>query len=151
VRRYLVVADQTLGGDRLIEAIRRRVVAGPGSFYVLVLKTPPTRRRGTSGFTGDVRPALLPELPDEVDRRRTLVTAQARLQQLIGRIRAEGGDARGNLGDPDPVRAIGTLLAAGEVFDEVIVSTPPRWLGMDIPDRLERTYKLPVTMATARA
>ena len=45
---------------------------------------------------------------------------------------------------------IGNLLAGGEVFDEII-STLPRWLGMGIPDRIERTCKLPVTTATARA
>jgi hypothetical protein len=149
--RYLVVADQTLGGDRLMEAIRRRVVAGPGSFYVLVLKTPPIQAPGTSGFAREVHPALLPQPPDEAARRRALLTSQARLQELIGRIRAEGGDARGNLGEPDPVKAIGTLLTRGEVFDEIIISTLPRWLGMDIPERIERTYRLPVTTAAANA
>jgi hypothetical protein len=147
--RYLVVADQTLGGDRLMEAIRR-VVAGPDSFYVLVLKTPPIQAPGTSGLAGDVHPALPPGPPDEAAQRRAHLTSPARLGQLIGRIRAEGGDAQGDLGDPDPVKAVGMLLEGGEVFDEVIISTLPRWLGMDIPGRIERTYELPVTTATDR-
>ena len=119
--RYLVVADQTLGGDRLMETIRRRVVAGSGSFYVLVLKTPPIQAPGTSVFAGDLHPSVLPGPPHEAARRRALLTSQARLEQLIGRIRAEGGDARSDLGDPDPVKAIGTVLAGGEVFDEIIL------------------------------
>jgi hypothetical protein len=94
---------------------------------------------------------LLSGPPNEAAQRRALLTSQGRLEQLVGRIRAEGGDARGDLGDPDPVKAIGTLLAGGEVFDEIILSTLPRWLGMDIPERIERTYKLPVTTATVGA
>jgi hypothetical protein len=148
--RYLVVADQTLGGDRLMEAIRRRVVAGRGSFYVLLLKTPPTQAPGTSGFAGDVHPAFLPGPPDEAAQRRTLLTSQARLDTAHRPDPCGRGRRSGGLGDPDPVKAIGILVAAGEEFDEIILSTLPSWLGMDIPDRIERTYRLPVTTATPR-
>src|SRR4051794_41398221 len=39
MRRYLVVANQTLGGRELREEIRKRVAAGDSSFYVLVPNT----------------------------------------------------------------------------------------------------------------
>src|SRR5712692_4798545 len=39
VGNYLVVANQTLGGDQLIAEVRQRVAAGPSSFYVLVPNT----------------------------------------------------------------------------------------------------------------
>jgi len=39
MRRYLVVANQTLGGRELREEIRKRVAAGDVSFYVLVPNT----------------------------------------------------------------------------------------------------------------
>src|SRR3712207_9426577 len=39
MRRYLVVANQTLGGRELREEIRKRAVAGESSFYVLVPNT----------------------------------------------------------------------------------------------------------------
>jgi hypothetical protein len=42
-----------------------------------------------------------------------------------------------------------------EHFDEIISSTLPsgisRWLGMDLPSRAERKFKLPVATITARA
>jgi hypothetical protein len=65
VRRYLVVANQTLGGDQLLEKLRERMEAGPCHFHVLVPATPvdqlephlvdqdPTKR-GAQGLGGGV-------------------------------------------------------------------------------------------------
>jgi hypothetical protein len=39
---YLVVADQTLGGDQLREQLRERMEAGPCHFHMLVPATPST-------------------------------------------------------------------------------------------------------------
>jgi hypothetical protein len=36
---YLVVANQTLGGDQLLEQLRERMEAGPCHFHVLVPAT----------------------------------------------------------------------------------------------------------------
>lgn len=134
--KYLVVANQTLGGDQLMDEVRRRVASGPSSFFVLVPKIP--------------TPA---DSTEEADRRATL-TAQSRLHQALDQFRAERVDARGDLGDPDPLTAIDFVLAE-EPFDEIIISTLPsgisRWLGMDLPHRAERKFKLPVTTVTAKA
>ena len=149
MRKYLVVANQTLGGDRLLDEVRRRVAAGPCSFYVVVPNTPQP----------DLVPAavgwLVPSpagssLSEEDDRGATQV-AQSRLHQVLNQLRAEGVQARGDLGDADPLSAIGGALA-GESFDEIIISTLPsgisRWLGMDLPHRAEQRFKLPVTTIT---
>ena len=40
MRRYLVVANQTLGGDDLLARVRERLRAGPSHFHVLVPATP---------------------------------------------------------------------------------------------------------------
>jgi GABA permease len=40
MRRYLVVANQTLGGEPLLRAIRASRASGPSSFHVLVPATP---------------------------------------------------------------------------------------------------------------
>lgn len=148
--KYLVVANQTLGGDQLLEEVRRRAAAGPSSFFVVV---PNTR-------SVDVAPASGAPLPpgsagvavEERDHRATLI-AQSRLNQALSQLRAEGLDAVGDLGDSEPLTAIGDALE-GAQFDEIIISTLPgrisRWLGMDLPSRAERKFKLPVTTITAR-
>jgi hypothetical protein len=150
VAKYLVVANQTLGGDQLMEEVRQRAAAGPSSFYVVV---PNTR-------SVDVAPASGAPLPpgsagvgvEEQDRRTTLI-AQSRLNQALGQLRAEGLDAQGDLGDSEPLTAISDALE-GAQFDEIIISTLPggisRWLGMDLPSRTERKFKLPVTTVTSR-
>ena len=85
---------------------------------------------------------------------RATLRAQARLHQALAQLRAEGVEARGDIGDADPLTAINDVLAE-EQFDEIIISTLPigisRWLGMDLPHRAERRFKLPVTTVTAKA
>jgi len=39
VGKYLIVANQTLGGDHLMEEVRRRAADGASSFYVVVPNT----------------------------------------------------------------------------------------------------------------
>jgi hypothetical protein len=150
--RYLVVANQTPGGEQLMNVIRQRLAAGRGSFYVLVPQSVPRRDREVEAVALEVPARVAP--PDDAALHRAILTSQARLDQLIKQIRAEGGDAQGDLGNPDPVKAIGTLLAGGERFDEIIISTLPtgmsRWLRMDLPHKVERKYKLPVTTVTAK-
>ncbi len=130
--RYLVVANQTLGGDQLMAEVRRRAAAGPSSFYVIV---PNTRSAAAE------------------DEHRATLTAQSRLNQALNQLRSEGLDARGDIGDPEPLTAIEDALA-GQQFDELIISTLPsgisHWLRMDLPQRAERKFKLPVTTVTTR-
>jgi GABA permease len=56
------------------------------------------------------------------------------------------------LGDPDPLKAIGEVLARDQ-FDEVIISTLPqrvsRWLHTDLPYKVQRRFDVPVTTITA--
>ncbi len=130
--RYLVVANQTLGGDQLMTEVRRRTGAAPSSFYVIV----PNTRSATAE-----------------DEHRATLTAQSRLNQALNQLRSEGLDARGDIGDPEPLTAIEDALA-GQQFDEIIISTLPsgisHWLRMDLPQRVERKFKLPVTTVTTR-
>lgn len=153
VRRYLVVANQTVGGRALNELIKERMDAGPAEFHVLVPATlssdyAAARRMATfsvdptSGYTfGDL--AALPATDEE-----GLAKAHERLDEEMWFLQAAGAEPTGEVGDPDPVAAVAAVLDRGS-FDEILLSTLPpgisRWVKMDLPSRLERRFGLPVT------
>jgi GABA permease len=68
--------------------------------------------------------------------------------KAVEKLRGEGFDVEGQVGDGDPLAAVQDAVTFGE-FDEVVVSTLPvrasRWLKMDLPTRVERVTGLPVT------
>ena len=153
---YLVVANQTLGGDQLMAEVRQRATAGPSSFYVIV----PNTRLDDGGRLADVgaapRGAVPPGASSAVaveDEHRATLIAQSRLNQALSQLRSEGLEVQGDIGDPEPLTAIEDALA-DQRFDEIIISTLPsgisHWLRMDLPQRAERKFKLPVTTITTR-
>jgi hypothetical protein len=149
VRRYLVVANQTLGGPRLRQEIRDRVEAEPSSFYVLVPNTRAVDYHGVPAAGGMVpMPTLLTASGPTTDEEAT-AEAQLRLDQLLRRLHALDVKADGQLGDADPLTAIGNVLKTRQ-FDEVILSTLPhrvsRWLRTDLPRNVRRRFDLPVTV-----
>ncbi len=154
--RYLVVANQTLGGDQLMAEVRRRAAAGPSSFYVVVPSTPLADAGGRLADVGGAAHGAVPPPSGATaaeDEHRATLVAQSRLNQALAQLRSEGLDARGDIGDPEPLTAIEDALAVQQ-FDEIIISTLPsglsHWLRMDLPQRVERKFKLPVTTVTTR-
>jgi hypothetical protein len=123
-----VVANQTLGGEHLAEAIRARLAGEPSSFYVVV---PATQPRDQAVWTEGEARAL----------------AGKRLEAALDRFRALGAEVEGEVGDERPLQAIADAVRERE-FDEIILSTLPpgvsRWLGQDLPHRVERQFDLPV-------
>ena len=129
MHRYLVVANQTLGGEHLAAEVRRRLAVGPCRFHILV---PATQPRDHSVWTeGEAR-----------------TLAQERLDHALTRFRELGAEADGEVGDERPLDAVRDAVP-GREFDEVILSTLPagvsRWLGQDLVHRVERALNLPVT------
>ena len=133
MRRYLVVAHQTLTSSELLEALRERVSQGPDpcTFHLLV-----PEYHGGSGLTyteGEVR-----------------AEARRRLDHARVLFESEGWSVTGEVGDANPVDAVGEVLRREGVdaFDAVIVSTlPPRiskWLRLDAPARIRRNFAIPV-------
>jgi hypothetical protein len=129
MRRYLVVANQTLGGEPLLARVRESLASGPCSFHIVVPATPPHDHL----------------LPTE-DEARELATR--RLDRALAQFRALGAEVDGEVGDADPVQAIGDVIRQGQV-DEIILSTlpagPSRWLRRDVPHRVEQAFSIPVT------
>jgi hypothetical protein len=126
MRRYLVVANQTLGGDQLIQVVGERMLHGPCQFWVLVPATKPAHfaeRYGASyPFKMDGDPygsAASGDAGHAIESGASL--AQQRLDMELQRLH----EADGEVGDPDPLKAISNTLAR-EQFDEIILSTLPR-------------------------
>lgn len=129
MRRYLVVANQTLGGDHLAEKVRDCLAAGSARFHILV---PATQPQDHAVWTEGEAQAV----------------AQQSLDRALERFRQLGADADGEVGDESPLEAIADAVRDQE-FDEIILSTLPpgvsRWLRQDLPHRVERSFEIPVT------
>ena len=126
-KRVLVVANRTVGGRKLLEAVRARAEGGT-EFHLVV---PLTRPRH-----GDV-------IYDHAQRD----AAQLRIQLSHDFLKAEGIDITGEVGDEDPFTATLDAVAAFGP-DEIIVSTLPEarsgWLRRDLVDRIRDETGLPV-------
>jgi hypothetical protein len=144
MRRYLVVANQTLGGDELVEVIGKRAKSEPSEFFIVVPATP--MMEFVQGVAAMPVMGGIPSVPGSSERAREV--AQERLETALSQLQAVGARVDGRVGDPDPVRAVQTVMK-GRQFDEIIVSTLPkrisRWLHQDLPGRLEHKCGLPVT------
>jgi hypothetical protein len=116
-----VIANQTVVGEPLLNAIRERARRSPASFLIVS----PESELGESGDPG----------------------AERRLRQAVGLLRAEGLDVHGQMGHPDPYTAA-MHAVYDERTDELIVSTFPGtrsgWLRADLVRRLRKDTKLPV-------
>ena len=143
VHHYLVVANQTLCGEALHEAIAERVRLGPSRFHVLVPATP------ARDLYQNMLHALEGEPPDEDQ---AVDDARTRLAFAVESIRGTGATADGEIGDADPLTAIEEVLAVRH-FDEIIVSTLPapvsHWLRLDLPAKVTHAFDLPVVHVTA--
>ncbi len=128
-KHILVVANQTIGGAKLLDLVRERAKEPDTSFTLVV---PMTRPR--SGYV----------IYDDAVRD----SAQVRLDLTLSYLRGEDVVASGELGDEDPYTA--TLDAIDEYRpDEVIISTLPSsssgWLRRDLIERIQDSTGIPVT------
>ena len=154
MHRYLVVANQTLGGPELMDVIRDRVARGPAEFWVLAPATPATQLLtdfGALGGSFPLDPTVLPTVAEV--REEGVAVARSNLETELSRLREIGAAADGAVGDPNPMVAIENAVAEQQ-FDEIILSTLPpgisRWLALDLPHRVRRKFDVPLTVITAR-
>jgi hypothetical protein len=118
----LVVANETLVGRELVEAVKRRAEAGPVRVLVVAPVTPPR--------TGYVVYA---------DSRRA--SAGRRLERTLQALRAAGVAAHGAVYDDEPLAAVKDVLASEDV-DEIVVSTHPEsksgWLRRNLVEEIRK-------------
>jgi len=125
----LVVANRTLGGEKLLDLVRSRAqTVQDVSFRLVVPQTKPT-----AGLV----------IYDEAVRE----SAQIRVDLALTRAAQEGMRASGEVGDADPFLATMDAIAIRRP-DEVIVSTHPvtqsGWLRRDLIERIHNASGLPV-------
>jgi nucleotide-binding universal stress UspA family protein len=129
-RRILVIANETVGGSRLREEIR-------------------VRSEGYDEQVLVVCPALNSPLrhwaSDEDGAR---VQAQERLSASLARLREAGVDAKGEVGDAEPLQAMEDALRLFGA-DEIIISTHPEgrshWLEKGIVEAARERFAVPIT------
>lgn len=123
----LVVANETVIGSDLIDAVRRRA-EGESSVHVISPQSAPSH--GYVIYDETVRDA-----------------AENRLAMTIAQLDEAGIKATGAVMDPDPYSAIMDALGERD-FDEIVISTHPStrsgWLRQDLVQRVEQAARRPV-------
>ncbi len=127
-KTILVVANETLGGRRLVETVRARATGGHARFVLCVPQNRP--KSGLVIYDDMVHDA-----------------AQARVDLALSFLHAQGIEAIGEVGDPDPYSAAMDAVLEHHPT-EIIISTYPEtrsgWLRKDLIERVRDASRLPV-------
>lgn len=133
MKTVLVVANETIGGKPLLDAVRRYAAEAETRF---VLCVPLTRPRAGLVIYDDAR----------------YDAAQVRVDLAVGFVRSEGMNAVGEVGDPDPYAAAMDAVLEYRP-DAIIISTYPQarsgWLRRDLIERVREATGLPVEHVVA--
>ncbi len=134
LKHVLVVANQTVGGDRLIDAVRQRAAAEPIRVTVICPQNDPGDAWvvNESAVAGETR---------------------VRLDSTLGSLRAVGIEATGRVVERDPYTAVMDVVESADPPTEIIISTLPQtrsgWLRRDLVERLRNATGLPVEHVVA--
>jgi hypothetical protein len=129
-RRILVIANETVGGEELLSILR-------------------SKAEGVEEQVLVVCPALNSQVrhwaSDEDGAR---AAAQSRLDSSLARLRQNGLDARGEVGDGDPLQAMEDALRTFGA-DEIVISTHPEgrsnWLERNVVGAARERFDVPIT------
>jgi hypothetical protein len=129
-RRILVVANETVAGRALREAVEEAVAGYRANVLV-------------------VSPALNSPLRHWAsDEDQARAAAEARLQRSIAELERLGISARGEVGDADPVQAIEDALRTFGA-DQIVISTHPEgrsnWLERGVVTSARERFAVPIT------
>jgi hypothetical protein len=120
-KHFLVVANVTAGSDELVDALKRKAADEPCRFTLIVPATP----------FGGGREA-----------------AHEALAAACDRLREEGLEVEGGVGDADPIVAVSEAWDPKR-HDEIVISTLPmrfsKWLHAGLPERIGKLTGAPVT------
>jgi GABA permease len=151
--RILVVANKTLGSSDLLQSVRDRMAKGPCQFTLLVPATPHAHRESTM----EALTRRITNLPvtdeargvEEADYEH----ARGRVAFGIEQLERLGADVDGQVGNANPFKAVEDALAHRQ-YDEIILSTLPNrvggWMSQDLPHKVKRKFKGPVTVVAVK-
>ena len=129
-RRILVIANETVGGDELL-AILRQKSEGVREQVLVVCPALNSQVRTWASDEDGARAA-----------------AQERLDASLAQLRRDGVQARGEVGDGDPLQAIEDALRTFRA-DEIIISTHPEgrsnWLERNVVGAARDRFDAPIT------
>jgi hypothetical protein len=128
MKRILVVANETVAGRPLIDAVRGRSGGDEIDVHVICPQNQP--KHGYVIYDSTVREA-----------------AENRLEMTLALLREARIEAHGEVMDPDPYAAVMDALGEAD-YDEIIISTHPEtrsgWLREGLVDRVRRAARRPV-------
>ena len=128
-RRVLVVANETVGGDELMQVIGDLAIAGRAEFFVVC----PALNSRLKTWTSDEDGAR--------------AEAQKRLDATLARLSSIGIETHGTVGDLDPLVAIEDAVRSFHP-DEIVLSTHPpgrsHWLERGVVQAVKDRYDVPV-------
>jgi hypothetical protein len=125
---FLVVANQTAGGDELLGVVTRLVQGGPHHFHLVAPASP--ARDHLRWTEGDA-----------------YLLARENLEKGLARLQEVGASASGSIGDADPLLAIEDALRQHRV-DALVISTLDErrsiWIRHNLAERAASKFGLPV-------
>jgi hypothetical protein len=128
MKRLLVVANETVAGRPLLDAVRAHADSDGVDVHVICPQNQP--KHGYVIYDTIVREA-----------------AENRLRMTLALLREAGIEAHGDVVDPDPYVAVMDALGEQD-YDEIIISTHPEtrsgWLREGLVDRVRRAARRPV-------
>ena len=129
-RRILVIANETVGGAELLDLLQRKAEGVHEEVLVVCPALNSVVRHWASDEDG------------------ARAAAQRRLDASLARLAGEGVEARGEVGDADPLQAMEDALRTFGA-DEIVISTHPEgrshWLERNVVGQARERFDVPIT------
>ncbi len=129
-RRILVIANETVGGSELLDVLRRRAEGVQEHVLVVCPALNSVMRHWASDDDG------------------ARAAAQQRLETSLSQLARDGVEARGEVGDGDPLQAMEDALRTFGA-DEIVISTHPpgrsNWLEGNVVGQARERFDVPIT------
>jgi GABA permease len=153
--RLLLVANKTLTSGEVSDFVRDRIAKDDNCQFTLLVPASPHERQPGARMANEIATAGSgARASDASVGEDDWEYARGRLEYGLGILRRLGATVDGEVGDPNPAKAISDVLKRRS-YDEVALSTLPkgvsRWLGLDIPHQVQRRFHVPVTVITGKS